>query len=305
MTPEPHRPTRVLVTGVAGELGRSVCALYASRGIPVTGLDTEPDVSTCDRIIVGDAGDPLVVRKALDGIDSIVHLAAMASPKHGTAEEVFGNNVMATFTVLEEACRAGVRRAVIASSLSVLGLPWAQRRLHPAYLPINEQIPLQVEDPYALSKQVDEATAAMMARRHGMTTVALRFPFSGGAERLEEQAARIADDPGCAAADLWSYLDSRDVAAACALGIEAPLTGSHVAFVAAPDTLSARPTDDLLAQYHPGVPVRTPIPGRSVPIDLSAATRLLGFTALHPFAISGSPSAGVHLPVRAEQRGGR
>jgi nucleoside-diphosphate-sugar epimerase len=51
-------------------------------------------------------------------------------------------------------------------------LPWATGILHPAYLPMDEKLPLQIEDPYGVSKQVDEATALMMPRRHGLTVVA-------------------------------------------------------------------------------------------------------------------------------------
>lgn len=283
---------RILVTGAAGGLGRTVLDLLAARGVAVTALDVEhtPPVA-CDRVVIGDAADPAAVRDALAGVDAVVHLAAMASPNHGPPEVVFTNNVRSTFVVLEEAGRAGVRRAAIASSVSVLGLPWAARPLHPAYLPVDEAMPLQVEDPYGLSKQVDEATAAMMARRYGMSVVALRFPFLG-TERLATRAAECAADPGIGATDLWSYLDSRDAARACLAAIAAPLTGQHTVFVAAPVTLADRPTEELLDRYHPGVPRRRAFPGRSVPIDLSAAQSLLGFTAEHVYPVAEATATG-------------
>ncbi|GAA3414526.1 NAD(P)-dependent oxidoreductase [Streptosporangium vulgare] len=160
------------------------------------------------RVVVGDVGDPATVRDALDGVDAVAHFAAIPAPVLGTPEEVFCGNTRATFVVLEEAGQAGVRRAAIASSYSVLGFPWASRPLHPAYLPIDEALPLQVEDPYGLSKQADEATAAMMARRYGMTVVALRFPLIGGpGDKLDKRAEEYAEDPGSGAAELWTYLD--------------------------------------------------------------------------------------------------
>jgi nucleoside-diphosphate-sugar epimerase len=284
-------PQRVLVTGAAGGLGRTVLDMYVARGVAVTALDvSRSGLPECDRVVVGDASDPATVGEALDGVDAVVHLAAMASPNHGSPEVVFSNNVRSTFVVLEEAGRAGVRRAAVASSFSVLGLPWAGRPLHPAYLPVDEATPLQVEDPYALSKQVDEATAAMMARRHGMAVVALRFPFLGGHERLAARAADYAEDAAGGAAELWSYLDSRDAATACAQAVEAPLTGCHTVFLAAPDTLAPQPTEDLLTRYHPNVPRRRRLDGRSVPIDLAAGQRLLGFTARHVHPVA-TPAA--------------
>lgn len=56
---------------------------------------------------------------------------------------------------------------------------------------MDEKLPLQIEDPYGLSKQVDEATALMMPRRHGLTLVANDKRFvtswntSGGGDLAE------------------------------------------------------------------------------------------------------------------------
>jgi len=52
-------------------------------------------------------------------------------------------------------------------------------------------------------------------------------------------------------------------------------------FVAAPETLASYPTADLLRVYHPDVEVRAPMPGRTAPLDVRAARRLLGFQARH------------------------
>ena len=57
------------------------------------------------------------------------------------------------------------------------------------------------------------------------------------------------------------------------------MTGFHAVLVAAPQTLAPYPTAELLARYHPAVPVRQALPGRAVPMDLSQARDLLGFTA--------------------------
>ncbi|MFI1386637.1 NAD-dependent epimerase/dehydratase family protein [Embleya sp. NPDC020886] len=292
-------PARVLVTGAAGRLGTAVSAELADRGVPVTALVAPPAsasagspsvdeaVRLCvDRVVVGDARDPAAVAEALDGVDAVIHLAALASPEVAPAEVVFGTNTQATFVVLNEAGRMGVRRAVVASSLSVTGLPFARStpRPQPAYLPLDTALPLRVEDPYALSKQVDEATAAMMHRRYGMTVAALRLPFLGDPDRLAGHAARLAANPALGAPEVWSYLDLRDAARACVLGLTAPaVTGAPVLFVAAPDTLMAAPTGELLAAHLPDVPRRAVFPARSVPIDLTPARRLLGFTARHPY----------------------
>jgi nucleoside-diphosphate-sugar epimerase len=233
-------------------------------------------------VVVGDMTDVAFVRDAVQGADAVVHCAALRAPMMGTAEAVFCGNTTGTFTILEQAGQAGVRRAVVSSSYSVLGLTFAPTLLHPAYLPIDEQVPLQVEDSYAHSKQVDELSADLMWKRHGMTVVALRLPFLGGmADTIPDRAERIARDPGfgTAAREFWTYLETRDAARACVLGLTEPPAGCHVVSVAAPNTLAPYPTEQLLAVYHPDVPRRRAFPGRTAPFDLSRARDLLHFAA--------------------------
>lgn len=280
-----HVPSRVLVTGAAGRLGSAVVRVLAAQGVAVVGLD-RVDPGGIDTFFTGSAADVDLVARAMAGVDAVIHLAAIPRPTLGAPEEVFITNTSATFVVLDQAARAGVRRAVIASSLSITGLPFAPRPTVPDYVPVDEAMPLQVADPYALSKQADEATAAMVARRDGMAVVALRFPMLGEPEFLVAEAASSRDDPGYGGPSLWAYLHMDDAATACWLGVTASVSGAHVLYVAAPDTLSPYPTEDLLTRYMPGVPRRAPLPGRTVPIDTSAATALLGFTAAHLFEIT-------------------
>jgi nucleoside-diphosphate-sugar epimerase len=275
-----HVPSRVLVTGAAGRLGSAVVRVLAGHGVAVVGLD-RLDPGTVDAFFAGSASDVDLVAKAMAGVDAVIHLAAIPAPDRGTPEDVFVGNSSATFVVLDQAARAGVGRAVIASSLSITGLPFAPRPAVPDYLPIDEAMSLQAADPYALSKQADEATAAMVARRDGMGVVALRFPKLGSADFLAEYAVEYRERPGAGAHEVWSYLDMRDAAAACWLGLTASVAGAHPLYLAAPETLSPYPTVDLLARYLPGVPVRVPLTGRAVPIDTSAASALLGFVPGH------------------------
>lgn len=292
MTRSTAVPTRVLLTGAFGLIGSATLETLRANGIAVTTLsNVAPDTlpAGVDRSFVGDAGDVDLVRAALADVDAVVHLAALASPRHGDPVDVFAGNTRATFVVLDEAGRAGVRRAAIASSYSVLGLPFAEPELHPAYVPIDEHTPLQVEDCYALSKQVDEATAHMAARRYGMTVVALRYPFVATADGIAKRITMVTADPGNGARECWTYLDARDAAEAALLALTAPLTGAHAVFLAAPETLAPYPTEDLLRAYHPDSELRRPLPDRTAPIDLTPASRLLGFAARHVVPLATKP----------------
>lgn len=276
---------RVLVTGAAGNMGTAMLELLAARQVPVTALVLEGAAelsAPADRTVVGNAGDLAVARDAVRDAEAVIHLAALPTPRHGTPTEVFGGNSQATLAVFEEAAQAGIRRVAYASSYSVLGLAWSPRELHPAYLPIDERLPLQVEDPYALSKQADEATATMMWRRYGVTSVGLRFPFMAPRDVIAERARQQAADPATGAREMWTYLDIRDAARAAWLAVTAPMpAGAHVAYAMAPQTLVPYPTEELLDTYHPGVHRSRTFPGRTAPVDLSAARELFGFEAEH------------------------
>ncbi|WP_431903850.1 NAD-dependent epimerase/dehydratase family protein [Nonomuraea sp. bgisy101] len=270
---------RVLVTGAAGRIGRAVLDLLDRQGIAANALVLDdPGDLKADLVVEGTATDPQAVRRALEGADAVVHLAAIPTPERHPAEVVFATNTQATYTVLEQAGRAGIRQVCTASSTAISGLPFAARTLHPPYVPVDEEQPSQSADPYALSKQVDELTAQTMARRYGMSVVALRLPYVGGFdERLLDFAERCERDPGLHAAGLWAYLETRDAARACLLGLNPD--GFHVITVAAPETLVSHPTEELLRRFHPTTELRRPLPGRTVPLNLTKATAVLGFSA--------------------------
>jgi len=273
-------PERVLVTGAAGRVGRGVLKVLAERGIAANALDLrDPGDLPADLVVIGDARDPVVVRASLREADAVVHLAAIPAPIGHPPELVYSLNTQSTFTVLEQAGRAGIRQVCLASSFALTGIPFG-RDLHPAYVPVDEDLPTQSEDPYALSKQTDELTAWMMARRHGMSVVALRLPLVRG---FDELRADFVDtwsvNPKEGASALWAYLETLDAARACVLALSVPGPGAHAVYVAAPEILAPYPIVDLIRRFHPRAVIRRPLPGRVVPIDVSAAWELLGFAA--------------------------
>ena len=273
---------RVLVTGAAGRLGTAMLALLAAEGVSVTAFDQAEIGGPAERKLTGDIADPAAVREAVRGCDAVVHLAAIPTPVPGMDEQVFGTNALGTFTVLNAAGQAGITRAVIASSNSIYGHAFSPHDELPHYLPLDADHPLDIADPYALSKQADEATARMVVRRYGMTVVALRYPFLGGfGDRLPEFAARWRAEPAQAASILWAYMEDRDASRAAWLAVTRPLSGYHMFQVAAPETLVDRPTEELLDEFLPSVPRRAAFPGRTVPVDLRPATELLGFEAAY------------------------
>ncbi|HEY3558497.1 MAG TPA: NAD(P)-dependent oxidoreductase [Kribbella sp.] len=281
---------RVLVTGADGSIGRAAVSGLQQAGYDVTGLSLRYDhTSTADRAVVGDARSAADVSAALDGVDAVLHLAAIPHPSLGTPEEVFENNVAATFNVLAQAGQQQVRRAVIASSINAFGVPMNVNAVEPAYYPLDEDVETDIADAYSLSKSVDEQSARMAWRRWGTDVIALRFPLVKDHEELVKFAARAESDPATMAREGWAYLDLRDGVRAIIAALESTVPGAHVVGLAADDILIDRQTDELLRQYAPDVPLKRPVQGRACLVDTTRARELLGFRprySIHDQAVS-------------------
>ena len=289
---------RILVTGAEGRIGSATCAHLTERGALVTAFSLPQDDPTevaADRVLHGDTRDDAAVQKALEDVELVVHLAAIPSPEQADWTTVFSTNVVSTFTVLAHAGERGIRRAVIASSINAYGGPFNSHPILPAYYPLDERLPADLDDPYSLSKFTDENTARMASRHWGTDIIALRFPMTAPQEFLLEHARRTAEDPRHGATEAWSYLDVRDAARAVELSLLSEAEGAYPVFVAADTTCVPYPTEDMLDRYAPRAQRLRRFVGREVPIDLTAARTLLGFQATHLLPIEPQQA-----PVEAE-----
>lgn len=123
-----NHPLRVLVTGATGAVGpRVVAALVeAGYGIRTFALDSPPRGLWPGGIEteLGDITDRSAVRTAMQGIDAVIHLAALlhiVNPPPSLQREYERINVGGTAAVVEAAQRAGVGRVVLFSTIAVYG----------------------------------------------------------------------------------------------------------------------------------------------------------------------------------------
>lgn len=269
----PPAPHRVLITGAAGNLGGAVRDELTAHGIQVLAVDRSPGQG----ITQLDLLDIDAVRAAARGCDAAIHLAAYPAPGIVADNELFANNTQATFHLLTAAAEQGMAAVVIASSISAYGMTFAHRPFSPRYAPIDEDHPMAPQDTYGLSKVIDEQTAQMMTRAHGMSVVALRFHWVTDLARARDRARRLThiSDP-VSIRELWSYIDRRDAAAACwrALAVR---DGFHALNTCAADTLCHTPTSELLARHHPDTEIRADLDSYRSPWSTDRAREVIGF----------------------------
>lgn len=164
-----------LVTGGAGFLGLHLCRHLARKGQRVRSYDIAamPEEEKPEGVeeLVGDIRDRASLRRALAGVEVVVHCAAalaLAPP-----DEIRAVNAEGTRLVLEEAAAAGVRRLVYVGSTAVYGMP----KEHPIY----ETAALDPMGDYGLAKAQAERYC-LEAR--GVETVLIRPKSFIGTGRL-------------------------------------------------------------------------------------------------------------------------
>lgn len=205
----------VLVTGGAGFIGRSVCNELLQRGHRVRVLDAlieqvhgEVDGSKLlprdVELLVGDVRNGDVVQKALQGVDSVINLAAEVGVGQSMyeVERYTSGNDVGTAVLMEKLIAKPVRRVVTASSMSIYGeglyrdadgalIQDAERQAGAgdgqSWEPLDSQgRPLQplatpewkrpdLASIYALGKYVQERTTLIIAGAYGMEGVCLRL----------------------------------------------------------------------------------------------------------------------------------
>lgn len=275
-----------MVTGAAGRIGIWVVEELLRAGHQVLAVDRRgPSAAGMAHDALSaewrkiDLLDSGALIEALRDVDAVVHLAAIPGPVGCDPIEVFANNTRATFAVLEAAGRAEVGRAVLASSVSALGLTYSPQPRSPIYVPIDEAHPVFPADPYALSKCADELTASAMHRRYGMTVVSLRFHWVALPGEARVRALTTPVDDSTAVCELWGYVDARDAAAACRLALQAPGIDVAVCNIAAAESLSVIPTEELVRRFHGSTELRPGLDGTASAWSIARARELLGY---HP-----------------------
>ena len=285
-----------LVTGGAGFIGSHVVDALVSRGDSVRVVDdlstgSRENLTTSSKIefVQADLAEPGVAQTAVDGVEMVVHLAAIPSVPRSVHEPARTHraNVEATQSLLLASRDANVRRVVQASSSSIYG--------ESETLPKHEGMQPSPLSPYALHKLIAEQYASLYTRLYGLETVSLRFfnvfgprqspssQYSGvislfTAALLEGRSPKIYGDGG----QTRDFTYVSDVADGILLALSAPEASGQAINLARGGRISI---NSLYAMLQRAIDVERealhekPRTGdiRDSQADISRARKLLGF----------------------------
>lgn len=172
---------KVLVTGGAGFIGSNLCEALLKRGDEVICLDNFstgkienvfPFVNCFDKtfkLIAGDIRRPEDCRKAVEGVDYVLHEAALGSVPRSINDPATTNevNIGGFLNMLIASRDAGVKRFIYAASSSTYG--------DSEIMPKTENIIGKPLSPYAITKYVNELYADVFAKTYGMESIGLRY----------------------------------------------------------------------------------------------------------------------------------
>ena len=259
---------RVLITGGAGFIGSHLGDELLRSGYRVRSLDSLVEQVHGDahrpaylaeevELVSGDLRDPEALRRALDGVDSVVHLAARVGVGQSMYQlaEYAAANTTGTAVLLEALLEHPVRKVLVASSMSIYGegayepAPAVERtrdqlergewdprgrngeELTPVPTPETKEPALA--SVYALTKFDQERLCLLYGAAYDVPAVALRFfnvygprqalsnPYTGAlaifASRLLNDRAPVIYEDGAQRRD---FVHVRDVARACRLALE-------------------------------------------------------------------------------------
>lgn len=308
---------RIVFTGGSGVAGRHVIEKLLSFGHEILNVDITPLDNPKVHTVKADLTDGAQAFNSLSchfeisepfqtpikTPDALVHFAGMQVPrdlvvgveapsdKLGIPQpmrlpdnETFRINTMGSYNVIEAACKLGIKKIILASSITTYGVTYAEGDTDYAHFPITEDTPTVPMDVYATSKVCMERVAESFARRFpGVDIYCLRIAAIIEPEQHAAKMGAYVRSPEKWKAHAWSYLDARDLGNIVQCCLQRDGLGYQVFNAANDEITNEEGTEAFLKRVCPGVEITRRLGGREAPVSNRKLKDMLGFREEFPW----------------------
>ena len=288
---------RIVVTGGSGKAGQYIISELLDAGHTILNLDLMPLAHPAVHTLKTDLTDSGQVFNALSGQwvlrepfpeglpprpEAVIHLAGYARNMMVPDNETFRSNTQSTYNIVEAACKLGIRKIIIASSITVYGISFAQGDKDYPSFPVEEDQDVCPTDTYAIAKLCTERVARGFAARFGADIYILRMGrLIEPNEYDEEIFYSYVHDPMQWKVHGWSYIDARDLGGMCDAALRTSGLGFQV-FNATNDSITnLSSTENFLRTQFPNIPITRQLGENEAPVSNAKIKRLLGFEEKH------------------------
>lgn len=287
---------RIVFTGGSGKAGQHAVSYLLDKGHEVLNLDLSPslnpavhtlkvDLTQSGQVFNGISSHFRLTQPFREPLnqppDAVIHFAAIARNMIVSDDETFRVNTLAAYNVIEAACKLGVKKIVIASSVTVYGVTYAEGDVDYPSFPVDESVDTNPMDTYALSKLCCETVARGFARKYGVDIYVLRIGAVIAPDEYDEAFAGYLNNPEDWKGHGWSYTDARDLGQMCNLCVAKDGLGFQIFNATNDEVTHHLSTKELLEKLCKNTPITREMGIREAPLTNKKIKELLGFQEEH------------------------
>jgi nucleoside-diphosphate-sugar epimerase len=194
--------------------------------------------------------------------------------------ETFRINTMGSYNIIESACKLGIKKIILASSITTYGVTYAEGDIDYPHFPLTEDSPTEPMDVYATSKVCMERIAHSFAKRFkGVDIYCLRIGAVIEPENHQRKFEAYLSKPEEFKVHAWSYTDARDLGNMVNCCIEQSGLGFQVFNAVNDESVldGEESTEEYLRRMCPGVETVEKMGRREAPVRNRKIRDMLGF----------------------------
>jgi nucleoside-diphosphate-sugar epimerase len=288
-------PKNIVFTGGSGVAGRHVISKLLEYGHRILNLDITPLDNPRVHTIKTDLTQSGQVFNALSSHfritepfpkvrqkpDAVIHFAGFPRNLLVPDDELFRVNTLSSYNVIEAACKLGIKKIILASSVTTYGVTFAEGDVDYPSFPLEETLDVNPMDTYAISKLCMERVARGLSHRFGVDIYVLRLGAVITPETHEPMFKGYLERPEAWKGHGWSYTDVQDLGKMCHLCVEKDGLGFQVLNAVNDEITNHTPTEEFLRRTCPNTPFTRKMEGSEAPISNKKIRELLGFQEDH------------------------